>query len=148
VRVLWLAGVLILANCAPAPPPPVAQPKPDPTSQPEYALTVKRLAAMTREAETLLRSGKPDEAAAIVTKAQPQQSILLAAPQPTLAAMEAVSDLDQLYGRMLLRNGHNEWARTFFQKNLVRWKHWKPQTPETVRRFEMARAAIADCDRR
>jgi hypothetical protein len=32
------------------------------------------------------------------------QTRLLAAPQPALGAMEAVSDLDDLYARMLLSN--------------------------------------------
>jgi hypothetical protein len=102
---------------------------------------------MTREAETALRHGQPEQAAAIVTKGQPLIHRLLGIPRPTLPAMEAVSDLDQLYGQMLLGNRHYVWARTFFQKNLTRWRIWKPQTPDTVRRLKMARAAVAECDR-
>jgi hypothetical protein len=62
--------------------------------------------------------------------------------------MEAASDLDQLYGRMLLANHHYGWARLLFQKNLARWKNWTPQTPETARRSKLAASAIAECDRR
>ena len=35
-----------------------------------------------------------------------------------------------------------------FQKNLVRWKYWKPQTPDTAGRLKQAQDAIAECDRR
>ena len=34
-----------------------------------------------------------------------------------------------------------------FQKNVTRWKTWKPQTPETERRLKEANADIAECDR-
>ena len=45
--------------------------------------------------------------------------------------METVSDLDQLYGQMLLANRNYGWARLVFQKNRARWKTWKPATSET-----------------
>ncbi len=102
---------------------------------------------MAAQAEGLLRQGKADEAAAIITAGQPLVNRLLSAPWPTLAAMEAVSDLDQLYGRMLLENRNYGWARLLFQKNQVRWRNWKPQTPETARRLKLASEAIAECDR-
>jgi hypothetical protein len=71
---------------------------------------------------------------------------LLAAPHPTLEAMEAASDLDQLYGQMLFTNHNYGWARLFFQKNTSRWKIWKPQMPETIRRLKLAEDGIAACD--
>jgi hypothetical protein len=49
---------------------------------------------------------------------------------------------------MLLRNGHTGWARSTFQKNVIRWKTWKPQTPETDRRRKAAEEAVAECDKR
>jgi hypothetical protein len=61
--------------------------------------------------------------------------------------MEAVSDLDDIYARMLLRNRHYEWARQSFRKNATRWKYWKPQTPDTARRLKTAQDGIAECDR-
>jgi hypothetical protein len=142
---LILILTAVLAGCSPAPPRP--KPKPDPVSEPWYNQTVEQLTAMNREAETSLRNGKPDRAAAIVTDGQPLIHRLLSVPYPTLSAMEAVSDLDHLYGRMLLGNRHYVWARTFFQKNLTRWSNWTPQTPETLRRLKMARSAVAECDR-
>jgi hypothetical protein len=102
---------------------------------------------MSLEAETLLQHRAPDQAAAIITKGQPLIHRLLSVPRPTLAAMEAVSDLDHLYGQMLLGNRHYVWARVLFQKNLTRWTLWTPQTADTVRRAKIARAAIAECDR-
>jgi hypothetical protein len=135
-----------LAGCGP-PSRPVEQPKPDPTGEAWYGETIQELATMTRQAEALFQSGKFDAAGATVTKAQPLENRLLAAPRPTLPAMEAASDLDDLYGRMLLRNRQYGWARDFFQKNVVRWKAWKPQTPGTEGRWKQAVAQVAECDR-
>jgi len=151
-RKTWLnvviALLLIAAGCAPAPAPPAQQPKPEPTAEDWYAPAVERLASMGRQAETLLKSGRADDAAKIVTDAQSLINKVLAAPHPTLAAMEAASDLDDLYGRMLAANGRYGWARQMFQKNVMRWKNWQPQTPETARRLKQAQSEIADCDRR
>lgn len=102
---------------------------------------------MGHQAEALLQNGKTDQAAAIISNGQPLLEHLLAAPRPTLAAMEAVSDFDQLYGRLLIGNGYVGSARLLFQKNVTRWKTWKPQTPETARRLQLARDSIAECDR-
>ena len=103
---------------------------------------------MDRQAQSLLERGKSDDASAIITAAEPWAKRLISVPQPTLAAMEAASDLDDLYGRMLLANRNYGWARIMFQKNLARWRTWKPQTDETDRRRKQADAAIAECDRR
>jgi hypothetical protein len=119
----------------------------DPTEEDWYSQTVEQLAGMNREAETLFQNGKADQAAAIIVNGQPLMSRILSVPRPTLAAMEAASDLDHLYGRMLLANRHYGWARLFFQKNLARWKHREPRTPETARRLKQAESAIAECDR-
>jgi hypothetical protein len=140
---------LLLAACSPSPPPqPQPQPKPDPTKEAWYGETVAQLTAMGRDAASSFQHGRAEEAAALVTRAQPLIRRLLSAPQPTLPAIEAISDLDQLYGQMLLRNGHYVWARDFFQKNVTRWTTWTPQTSDTLRRLAQARSALADCDRR
>lgn len=103
---------------------------------------------MNREAESLFRSGKADAAAALITKGEPMSNQLLGVPRPTLAAMEAASDLDQLYGRMLFASRNYGWARLLFQKNLARWRTWKPETAETARRLKLAESSIEECDRR
>lgn len=123
------------------------QPKPDPTIEDWYRQTTEQLAVMNREAKNLFSSGKSDPAADIIERGQPLEIRLLAVPRPTLAAMEAASDLDDLYGQLLLQNRHYLWARNMFQKNVVRWKTWKPQTPETERRWRLAVSAVAECDR-
>ena len=138
---------LLLAACAPAPAP-VPKAPPDPTAEAWYAPVTVQLAAMNRQAEALLRQGKSDPAAALITQGQPLSLRLLAAPRPTLAAMEAASDLDQLYATMLLGNKNYGWARLAFQKNISRWKYWRPQTPDTARRLKLAHDGIAECDRR
>jgi hypothetical protein len=142
--VLLLAAAL-LAGCGPSAPSEAN--KVDPTTESWYPDTTQRLAKMDRAAEQLFDAGRPQEAAAIITSAQSLQTRLLAAPRPTLEAMEAVADLDQIYGRMLISNGYYGSARLLFQKNITRWKNWKPQSADTERRFKDASAAIAECDR-
>ncbi len=102
---------------------------------------------MVRAAEDAQKQGKLDDASALIEKGEPLASQLLAVHQPTLAAMEAASDLDQLYGRMLLTSRHFEWARFLFQKNLARWKHWTPESADTEARLKQAEDAIAACDK-
>jgi hypothetical protein len=51
---------------------------------------------MNREAESAFHHGDANRAAAIIDSGQPLIHQLLSAPRPTLAAMEAVSDLGQL----------------------------------------------------
>jgi hypothetical protein len=142
VRLLAILAAALLSGCAPAPAPPR-----DATKEAWYGKTAQQLAAMNREAESFFESGKSDQAAAMIEKGQPLMARLLAVPRPTLEATEAASDLDHLYGRMLLANRHYGWARLLFQKNLARWRHWQPRTPESARRFQQAESAIAECDR-
>jgi Flp pilus assembly protein TadD len=137
---------LLLSACAPAPPSsPVAHT--DETKAPWYVQTVQQLAEQNQHAKALIKDGKQDDAAALIQSGEHLSTRLLAVPRPTLAAMEGAADVDELYGRMLLSNHNYGWARLFFQKNLVRWKNWKPQTDETAARLKQAEADIADCDR-
>jgi hypothetical protein len=147
VRLVAVTAFAFLIGCSPTHGPADASTH-DATTKPWYPQTVQQLAALNREAEGLFQSGKSDEAAAIIKKSEPLMSRILSVPRPTLAATEAASDLDQLYGRMLLSNRHYGWARLQFQKNLARWQHWTPKTPETARRLQQAESAVAECDRR
>jgi hypothetical protein len=104
--------------------------------------------ALDRLGEGLLKGGLSEDAAAAVTKGQPLQVRLLAPPRPTLEAMEAVADLDDLYARMLLADHHDGFARMLYEKNRARWKSWKPQSDETAERLRKAEAGMAECDRR
>ena len=141
------AALLFLAGCA-APSPRSEQPKVDPTKETGYADAVEQLAAVNREAGSFLERGRSPDAAAAITRGLPLQTRLLAAPQPTLVAMEAVADLDDLYAHVLLSDHQDGWARMLFQKNLARWKNWKPQSDDTMRRLRQAEAGIAECDHR
>jgi len=139
----WLLAFALLAACGPAPAPPVPK---DPTTEAWYAQDVTDLTAMAHQASDLFKNGKPDDAAALIEKGEPLSAKLLAVRNPTLAAVEAASDLDQLYGQMLFSNHNYGWARLMFQKNLARWKTWTPQTPATTARLKAAQTAIAQCD--
>jgi hypothetical protein len=142
---LLLFAAVLLAGCGPSAP--AQAPEVDPTTEAWYSQTTERLTKMDRTADQLFQTGHPQEAAAIVTSGESLQTRLLAAPRPTLAAMEAVADLDRIYGRLLVSNGYFGSARLLFQKNVTRWKTWKPQTPETERRLQEAHSDIAECDR-
>jgi len=144
----WLPPIvaLLLASCGSAPQAPDSSSL-DPTRQPWYAPTTQQLADLNRRANDAFQAGKQDQAAALIEQGQPLAKRLLEATPPTLEAMEAVSDLDDLYGRMLLSNRHYGWARLQFQKNLARWKRWKPESEESIRRLKQVNAELAECDR-
>jgi hypothetical protein len=146
VRIGFAVALLVLAGCSSAPPPPAANA--DPTTEAWYGKSVEELTAMNRQARGLWDSGKADQAADIITRGETISTRLLGVPRPTLAAMGAASDLDDLYARMLLSNHNYGWARMMFQKNLARWKNWQPQTPDTANRIKAANQAIAECDRK
>ena len=143
----WLRCLLIslvfLAACGPPAPPGAAA---DPTRESWYAQSTRELAGLDRQAEAEFAAGKSDDAAALIEKGQPIEKKLVSVNHPTLEAVEAASDLDDLYGRMLLKNRHYGWARLMFQKNLSRWRHWSPQTEESKKRYQRAAAEIEQCD--
>ena len=145
VRPCVILTAALLCGCSTVPP--AERPKADPTIEPSYGRAVEELMSMDRQAEELLHKGKSDQAAAIISTGQPLLQRLLAAPRPTLAAMEAVSDCDQLYGQLLVRKRYFGAARMLFQKNVTRWKNWEPQTPETARRLKLGLDARFECDR-
>jgi hypothetical protein len=142
------AALLLLAGCAPPPPKASMQPKPDPAQEAGYRQAVEQLAALNRSGEESFQRRRFQQAASAIGEGLPLQARLLTAPRPPLAAMEAVSDLDDLYARMLLHDGREGWARMVYQKNVARWRSWKPQDAGTARRLKQAQAGIAECDRR
>jgi hypothetical protein len=146
-RLQLIVCAAVCTACAPAPEPAATNPA-DPAHEKWYSETIDELNAMNREAERAFHAGKADNAAALIIKGQPLANRLVAVSHPTLSAVEAASDLDQLYGQMLLSNGNYGWARLEFQKNRARWKSWHPQSEEAARRLQQAEAAIAECDRR
>jgi len=142
MRLFAVAAAIVLTACSPAPPP-----VHDVTKEPWYAPMVDELADMNRQAQAAFERGDSNKASALILKGEPLVSRLMTASHPTLGATEAASDLDELYGRMLLSNRHFGWARLQFQKDYARWRHWQPQTPDTVRRLKQAGDAMDECDR-
>lgn len=143
MRSLVILAAALLVSCANGP----ESAQRDATKESWYGQTTKQLAAINRQAEDFFQAGKSDQAAALIQQGESLVNRLLSVPKPPLEAVEAASDLDDLYGRMLLSNHHYGWARLFFQKNVARWKHWSPETPETARRLKQANSAIEECDR-
>lgn len=139
-----LSTVFLLMSCGPEPAP---GPPPDPTTETWYKDAISQLVAMNRQAEEALKAGKPDDASALIVKGEPIASQILGVRRPTLAAMQAASDVDDLYGRMLFSNKHYDWAEFQFQKNVARWRYWQPQTDDTARRLKDALDKVAACDR-
>src|SRR3954454_3590606 len=146
MRILVSLLAILLLSCA-APPPPPQKAAVDPVTEAWYAPAIAELAGLNREAEALLKAGKADDAAARITKGQALSARLLAASRPPLEAMEAAADNESLYAGMLLANKNYGWARLSYQKNVSRWKNWRPQTDDTARRQKQALAGIAECDR-
>jgi hypothetical protein len=143
MRRCLLAATLFIAACGSAPPPPGSN-----AALPSwYAPALDQLTTLNRQAEADFEAGRQDPAAVKIKQAQSLSARLLAVPQPSFQAVEAASDLDDLYGRMLLSNRNYGWAQMFFQKNRSRWKNFRPQTQETQRRFKQAESEIAECEK-
>jgi hypothetical protein len=119
----------------------------DLTKEPWYGEVTTQLTDLNRSAGEAFKHGQADKAAKLIQQGEPLAKRLMEASHPTLGAVEGASDLDDIYGRMLLSNRHYGWARLMFQKNLARWKNWTPATEESARRLKQAMDAIAECDR-
>lgn len=144
---LPIAGLSIaalLAGCGS--PAPEQKAPPDPTAAAWYRETLDDLVTKIGDAKDFIKRGKNDEAAVLIQAGETLSSRLLAVPRPTLAATEAASDLDEMYGQMLFSNHNYGWARLFFQKNAARWKNWRPRTPDTAQRLKQAESEIGECD--
>lgn len=144
-RAIFVVLAAIGLSCAPPPPP---APKPDPTREAAYGEAVEKLRELNRNALAALGKGARDDAGRYVQEGEPASKLLLSAPEPTLAAMEAVSDRDQIYAGMLMANRHWSFARQLLVKNQLRWKYWKPRTQYTEQRQREAERGIAECDKR
>ena len=146
MRTLLVIAAVLLAGCE-APPPPPSKAAVDPVTESWYAPAIQELAALNGEAVALGKAGKTHDAAERITKGQAIAGKLLAAPRPPIEAMQAASDNETLYAQMLLENKNYGWARLSFQKNVSRWKHWRPETEESAKRLKEAQDGIAEVDR-
>lgn len=141
---ILLASLLTVYSCSK---PPESLPPVDETKQEWYGEAVSQAKKMAVEAEAAFRAGKSEEASDLIQEGEKVTARLLKVPHPPVEAVEAASDLDDLYGRMLLSNRHYGWARMVFQRNLARWKNWQPQSEEVIRRRKQAEAGIIECDK-
>jgi hypothetical protein len=144
MRIVIAAFALLLAGCGEEQ---TAAPR-DPTTESWYAPAVQQLVSLNQQARAAIKKGNKDEAGKLIQQGEAVSTRIISVPHPTFDATVAASDVDQLYGEMLLSNRNYGWARLFFQKNLARWKVWRPQTEEAVRRMKEASAEIDECDRR
>ncbi len=139
-----LFGALLVA-CGPSEAPRAQHP--DPTKESWYAAGAEQLSRFNQQAGALIAAGKDNDASAIITRTEGLAQRLISVPSPTYEATQAVSDRTALYGQMLMKNKHYGWARMEFQKNVMRWKAWQPQTPETQAKLRDAETQVAACDR-
>lgn len=147
--VFAIAALLLLALCSCTPrDTPVLVPPADPMENASYREALDQLRNWNAEAAEHWRKGEKALAASALKQAQPLAKELLDARRPPQAAFEAVSDFDQLYAAVLLSNGHTVWARQIYMTNAVRWRNWKPQTEDTLRRRKEAEAGVAEADRK
>jgi hypothetical protein len=146
-RFAALPAALVVSACSESAPTRTAAPA-DPTTDAWYAQTVAELSGMNHNATELIGKGKPDAAADLIVKGEELSKRLMSVRDPTFAATAAASDVDELYGKMLLSNHNYGWARLLFQKNVSRWKYRKPATPDTEARLKQAQQEIEECDRR
>jgi hypothetical protein len=143
VRLFLMLAMVMLTACGPS----ANSAGGDETKESWYPSAVAQLAQLARDADSAFAQHKGDQAAALIEKGTPIENRLMRVNRPTLDAEIAASDLDDLYGRMLLSNRHFGWARLMFQKNLARWKHWTPETPDTIARRQHAQSQIDECDK-
>lgn len=141
-----LAAALLCGACSATPQP--AKPLPrDLSTEAWYATATTELTELTAQAKQDFKTGKIDAASVLIQQGETVSARLMSIPRPSLAALEATSDRDELYGQMLFRNRHYGWARLQFQKNLARWKHSQPQTAASARRLAAVQLEIDQCDR-
>ncbi len=126
---------LLLSSCGPAPPPQAAAPRDETKAlvRPGRSTTVD---PGRRSGSFYGKRWQGGRSVGAYSERRAAGEPPALRPQPL--AMEDASDLDDLYGRMLLSNRNYGWAMLFFQKNQARWKNWKPQTPDTAARLESA----------
>ena len=141
-----LAVALLCGACSGTPEPARLLPR-DASHEVWYSTATTELTELTAHAKQDFKTGKVDAASVLIQQGETVSARLMSIPRPSLAAFEATSDLDELYGQMLFHNRHYGWARLQFQKNLARWKHVQPQTADSGRRSVSAQAQIEQCDR-
>lgn len=143
----WICVLALLLLCSCAAPNKQAPPAADPLQNADYRTSLERVQALNRQAYEHWRNGERDAAAQLLKQAQPLVQQLLESRRPPLAAFEAASDFDQLYAQLLMANRHFPWARQIFMTDVVRWRNWKPETDDTVRRRKAAEEGVAACDK-
>jgi hypothetical protein len=128
MRTLLVAARDVMVSCAAPPPPPAQKAAVDPGDGEWYAPAITELAGLNRESGVAIAGAasptmrrENHEGAGVVGAAA-------VGCAPPLEAMEAAADNENLYAGMLLANKNFGWARLSYQKNVSRWKNWRPQT--------------------
>jgi hypothetical protein len=146
VAAVTLAFALLCSACS-AQPEARKPPLRNPSSEAWYQTATIELTKLAAEAKQDFKRGKLEAASSLIERGETVSARLMAVPRPSLTAMQAASDLDELYGQMLFRNRHYGWARLQFQKNLARWKHFQPTDAGSARLMAVAQSEIEQCDR-
>lgn len=141
------ALALLLASCgSPARPPQAAAPKIDRAAQ---RARLAELENANRAARELFDKGDRTAAGDIVGRTDAMAIALIGGdPSPSIEILRAVSDHDELYGRLLMANRHWGHARHILAKIENRWRLWQPQDDESRQRRAGALALMLECEKR
>jgi hypothetical protein len=135
---------LIFAGCGKmAPPRAVTEAEAGDT----YRKALSDLQRLNAEAAEFRKAKNLNAASDRITEGIVPAKILLAVREPSLAALEAVSDHDQMWAEMLMENRHFGHARQMWATEVARWKNYPNPAPSIQARLARAQKGIADCDR-
>lgn len=139
------ALALLLAACgSPARAPQAAAPKIDRAAQ---RARLAELENANRAARELFDKGDRAAAGEIVGRTEAMAIALIGGdPSPSIEIMRAVSDHDELYGRLLMANRHWGHARHILAKIENRWRLWQPQDDESRKRRSGAITLMRECE--
>lgn len=139
-------ALVVLAGC---------ESRPDPKQQagPQIDRSAQRaklaeLEGANRQAWEHFRKHERTAAGDIVGRTDALSNNLIGGdPAPSIEIMRAVSDHDELYGRLLMANRHWGHARHIIAKIENRWRLWQPQDDESRKRRQAAIELMRECDR-
>lgn len=142
-----LCALALLASCGGDRPP--AKPAAPALDRVRQRAQLAELESANRAAWDHYRQGNRTAAGDIVGRTDALSIGLMGGdPRPSIEIMRAVSDHDELYGRLLMANRHWGHARHILAKIENRWRLWQPQDDESRKRRADALVLMRECEQR